>query len=174
MLESWDGDEFTAKLMLVGKFAAVSEDLGPLPNGFVQFQIGKGANSVCSASPWGRAGLRVHPRITKLLGPGQPDQPVVPSLTRNRRRVMETQGRFADIALTSRAAPPKLLASNMAAGEARLIAMSSLHWFMAGKQNITHDLIRGQRDQADDTAPFLAVSGYTQVKQRPNTYPLYY
>jgi hypothetical protein len=38
-LEPWDGGVFTAKLIPLGRFAAVAEDLGPLPNGFVQFQM---------------------------------------------------------------------------------------------------------------------------------------
>ena len=38
-LEPWDGEVFTAKLMPLGRFAAIVDDLGPLPNGFVQFQI---------------------------------------------------------------------------------------------------------------------------------------
>jgi hypothetical protein len=38
-LERWDGDVFTAKLMPLGRFAAIVDDLGPLPNGFGQFQI---------------------------------------------------------------------------------------------------------------------------------------
>jgi CubicO group peptidase (beta-lactamase class C family) len=38
-LEPWDGDVFTAKLMPLGRFAAIVDALGPLPNGFVQFQI---------------------------------------------------------------------------------------------------------------------------------------
>jgi CubicO group peptidase (beta-lactamase class C family) len=38
-LEPWDGDVFTAKLLPAGRFAAMSEDSGPLPNGFVQIQI---------------------------------------------------------------------------------------------------------------------------------------
>ena len=38
-LEPWDGDVFTAKLVPLGRFAAIVEDLGLLPNGFVQFQI---------------------------------------------------------------------------------------------------------------------------------------
>lgn len=42
-LEPWDGDVFTAKLMPLGRFAAMAEDLGPLPNGFVQFQTDKDA-----------------------------------------------------------------------------------------------------------------------------------
>ncbi len=42
-LEPWDGDVFTAKLMPLGRFAAMAEDLGPLPNGFVQFQADKDA-----------------------------------------------------------------------------------------------------------------------------------
>jgi CubicO group peptidase (beta-lactamase class C family) len=42
-LEPWDGEVFTAKLVPIGRFAAVAEALGPLPNGFVQFQIDKDA-----------------------------------------------------------------------------------------------------------------------------------
>jgi CubicO group peptidase (beta-lactamase class C family) len=42
-LEPWDGDVFAAKLMPSGRFAAMVEDLGPQPNGFVQFQIDKDA-----------------------------------------------------------------------------------------------------------------------------------
>jgi hypothetical protein len=42
-LEPWDGGVFTAKLLPIGRFAAVAEGLGPLPNGFVQFQIDKDA-----------------------------------------------------------------------------------------------------------------------------------
>ena len=42
-LEPWDGEVFTAKLVPIGKFAAVAENLGPLPHGFVQFQIDKDA-----------------------------------------------------------------------------------------------------------------------------------
>ena len=42
-LEPWDGDVFTATLVPIGRFAAVAEALGPLPNGFVQFQIDKDA-----------------------------------------------------------------------------------------------------------------------------------
>ncbi len=42
-LECWDGDVFTVKLMPLGKFAAIAEDLGPLPLGFAQFQIDKEA-----------------------------------------------------------------------------------------------------------------------------------
>ena len=34
-----DGDVFTVKLMPLGKFVALAEDLGPVPIGFVQFQI---------------------------------------------------------------------------------------------------------------------------------------
>jgi CubicO group peptidase (beta-lactamase class C family) len=37
----WDGDVFTASLMPLGRFATMAEDLGPLPAGFVQFQIDK-------------------------------------------------------------------------------------------------------------------------------------
>ena len=33
----------TAKLLPIGRFAAVAANLGPLPNGFVQFQIDKDA-----------------------------------------------------------------------------------------------------------------------------------
>jgi CubicO group peptidase (beta-lactamase class C family) len=40
-LEPWDGDVFTAKMMPLGRFATIAEDLGPLPAGFVQFQIDK-------------------------------------------------------------------------------------------------------------------------------------
>ena len=40
-LEPWDGDVFTARLMPLGRFGAVVEDLGPLPIGFVQFQMDK-------------------------------------------------------------------------------------------------------------------------------------
>jgi hypothetical protein len=42
-LEPWDGDIFTARLMPLGQYAAVVQNLGPLPNGFVQFQIDKDA-----------------------------------------------------------------------------------------------------------------------------------
>jgi CubicO group peptidase (beta-lactamase class C family) len=42
-LEPWDGEVFTAKLLPIGRFAAVAANLGPLPNGFVQFQIDKDA-----------------------------------------------------------------------------------------------------------------------------------
>jgi Domain of unknown function (DUF3471) len=40
-LEPWDGDVFTVRLMPLGRFAAIAENLGPLPIGFVQFQIDK-------------------------------------------------------------------------------------------------------------------------------------
>ena len=40
-LDQWDGEVFTAKPMPLGRFAAVAEDLGPLPYAFVQFQIDK-------------------------------------------------------------------------------------------------------------------------------------
>jgi CubicO group peptidase (beta-lactamase class C family) len=40
-LEPWDGGVFTARLMPLGRFATVAEDLGPLPMGFVQPQIDK-------------------------------------------------------------------------------------------------------------------------------------
>src|SRR5262249_24226797 len=42
-LEPWDGDIFTAKLLPLGRFAAVAKSLGPLPNAFIQFQIDKDA-----------------------------------------------------------------------------------------------------------------------------------
>jgi CubicO group peptidase (beta-lactamase class C family) len=42
-LEPWDGDVFTVKLMPLGRFAAIAKNLGPLPIGFVQFQIDKDA-----------------------------------------------------------------------------------------------------------------------------------
>jgi CubicO group peptidase (beta-lactamase class C family) len=42
-LEPWNGEVFTAKLLPIGRFAAVADNLGPLPNGFVQFQIDKDA-----------------------------------------------------------------------------------------------------------------------------------
>ena len=42
-LEPWDGEVFTAKLMPLGRFANIAEDLGPLPNGFVQYQMDKDA-----------------------------------------------------------------------------------------------------------------------------------
>ncbi len=40
-LEPWNGDIFTARLVPNGHFAAVVEDQGPQPNGFVQFQMDK-------------------------------------------------------------------------------------------------------------------------------------
>jgi CubicO group peptidase (beta-lactamase class C family) len=42
-LDPWDGDVFTASLMPLGRFATMAEDFGPLPAGFVQFQIDKNA-----------------------------------------------------------------------------------------------------------------------------------
>jgi CubicO group peptidase (beta-lactamase class C family) len=42
-LEPWDGNIFTARLMPLGRFAAMVDNLGPLPNGFVQYQIDKSA-----------------------------------------------------------------------------------------------------------------------------------
>ena len=42
-LAQWDGSIFTARLMPLGQFAAVAEDLGPLPTAFVQFQMDKDA-----------------------------------------------------------------------------------------------------------------------------------
>jgi CubicO group peptidase (beta-lactamase class C family) len=38
-LAPWDGEVFTASLVPLGRFAAIAEDLGPRPSGFVQFQI---------------------------------------------------------------------------------------------------------------------------------------
>ena len=40
-LEPWDGVVFTARLVPLGGFGAVAENLGPTPLGFVQFQIDK-------------------------------------------------------------------------------------------------------------------------------------
>jgi CubicO group peptidase (beta-lactamase class C family) len=40
-LEPWDGDVFTAAMIPLGRFAMIAEALGPLPAGFVQFQIDK-------------------------------------------------------------------------------------------------------------------------------------
>jgi CubicO group peptidase (beta-lactamase class C family) len=42
-LTPWDGDIFTAGLLPEGRYAAVAALNGPLPNGFVQFQIDKEA-----------------------------------------------------------------------------------------------------------------------------------
>ncbi|MGA7394666.1 MAG: serine hydrolase [Terrimicrobiaceae bacterium] len=42
-LVPWDGDVFTAKIMPLGRFAPIAENLGPLPIGFAQFQIDKEA-----------------------------------------------------------------------------------------------------------------------------------
>jgi CubicO group peptidase (beta-lactamase class C family) len=42
-LDPWDGEVFTATLLPIGRFAAVAANLGPLPTGFVQFQIDKNA-----------------------------------------------------------------------------------------------------------------------------------
>jgi CubicO group peptidase (beta-lactamase class C family) len=42
-LEPWDGDVFTARLLPISRYAAMVDNLGPLPNGFVQFQIDKSA-----------------------------------------------------------------------------------------------------------------------------------
>jgi CubicO group peptidase (beta-lactamase class C family) len=42
-LELWDGEVFTARLMPLGRFVTIAEDLGPLPAGFAQFQIDKNA-----------------------------------------------------------------------------------------------------------------------------------
>jgi hypothetical protein len=53
-LEPRDGDVFTAKLLPLGRFAAIVDDLGPLPNGFVQFQIDQDAKlNVLRLSPAG-------------------------------------------------------------------------------------------------------------------------
>jgi hypothetical protein len=43
-VEPWNGDVFTARLLPGGRFAALVQNLGPLPNGFVQFQIDNEAN----------------------------------------------------------------------------------------------------------------------------------
>jgi hypothetical protein len=40
-IEPRDGDVFTASLMPLGRYAAIAEDLGPLPAAFAQFQIDK-------------------------------------------------------------------------------------------------------------------------------------
>jgi CubicO group peptidase (beta-lactamase class C family) len=41
-LEPWDGDVSTFRLLPTGRFAAVVQALGPLPSGFVQFQMASG------------------------------------------------------------------------------------------------------------------------------------
>ena len=41
-LDPWDGEIFTFRLLPTGRFAAMVEDLGPLPNGFAQFQMAAG------------------------------------------------------------------------------------------------------------------------------------
>jgi CubicO group peptidase (beta-lactamase class C family) len=40
-LEPWDGDVFAARVVPVGRFAAVAENLGPRPSAFAQMQIDK-------------------------------------------------------------------------------------------------------------------------------------
>jgi hypothetical protein len=40
-LEPWDGDVFTVRVVPSGRFAALVENIGPRPIGFVQPQIGK-------------------------------------------------------------------------------------------------------------------------------------
>jgi hypothetical protein len=40
-LEPWDGDVFTVRVVARGPFAAVAENMGPRPGGFVQLQIDK-------------------------------------------------------------------------------------------------------------------------------------
>jgi CubicO group peptidase (beta-lactamase class C family) len=40
-LEPWDGDVFTVRVVARGAFAAVAENMGPAPVGFVQLQIDK-------------------------------------------------------------------------------------------------------------------------------------
>ncbi len=40
-LEPWDGDVFTVRVVARGAFAAVAENMGPRPGGFVQLQIDK-------------------------------------------------------------------------------------------------------------------------------------
>ena len=42
-LAQWDGSIFTARLMPMGQYAAVAEDLGAQPTAFVQFQMDKDA-----------------------------------------------------------------------------------------------------------------------------------
>jgi hypothetical protein len=42
-LEPWDGEVSTAKLMPLGRFADIAEDLGPLPKGSAQYQMDKDA-----------------------------------------------------------------------------------------------------------------------------------
>ena len=42
-LAPWNGGVFTAKLVPVGRFVALAEDSGPIPQGLVDFQIDKEA-----------------------------------------------------------------------------------------------------------------------------------
>jgi hypothetical protein len=42
-LDRWDGGVFTVSLMPLGRFAAMAEDLGPVPGAFAEFQIDKAA-----------------------------------------------------------------------------------------------------------------------------------
>jgi CubicO group peptidase (beta-lactamase class C family) len=42
-LEPWDGEVFAGRVVPHGRFAAVAQNLGPLPSGFVQFQIDRSA-----------------------------------------------------------------------------------------------------------------------------------
>jgi CubicO group peptidase (beta-lactamase class C family) len=42
-LEPWDGNIFTARLMPLGRFAAMVDNLGSLPNGFIQYQMDRSA-----------------------------------------------------------------------------------------------------------------------------------
>ena len=41
-IEPWDGDVFTATLVASGRLAAIAENMGPQPAGFVQFQMDEG------------------------------------------------------------------------------------------------------------------------------------
>jgi CubicO group peptidase (beta-lactamase class C family) len=42
-LDPWDGGIFTANLMPLGRFAAIPEDLGPLPGAFIEYRMDKSA-----------------------------------------------------------------------------------------------------------------------------------
>ena len=42
-LDPWDGGILTANLMPLGRFAAVAENLGPLPGAFIEFRMDKAA-----------------------------------------------------------------------------------------------------------------------------------
>ena len=66
-LEPWDGDVFTVGLVPAGRFAAVAENLGPPPIGFVQFQIDKEGRLGLLPVVWRRAGLRIPPRVAAAM-----------------------------------------------------------------------------------------------------------